>query len=243
MFSWKRCAALSVAGIMICSAAGLLVLSSKHVRGDDANRTTQQAAQKNTQQQEKNADDQVQPNSKVKLQGRGRQASEKFYLQPGVLNFDVTHDGTSNLIIRLLDENGKEIDTVFNQIGNFRGDRTIPIAKAGRFLFDVAADGNWAIAISQPETGEAQRTPVSFQGTGFHATQFVQLKKGLNIFKLKHDGEMRFRVTLLDQYGQPVESLVNTVGDFDGSKPVSIDEPGLYYLNVGADGDWSIDVE
>jgi hypothetical protein len=33
------------------------------------------------------------------------------------------------------------------------------------------------------------------------------------------------------------------LGAFDGSKPVSIEKPGIYFLNVGADGDWSIDVE
>ena len=107
----------------------------------------------------------------------------------------------------------------------------------------MAADGNWNVTIRQPQPTDGQALPVTLQGTGYHATPFINLKKGLNIFKMTHDGKMRFRVTLLDQYGKPVDTLINTVGEFDGSKPISIDDPGIYYLNVGADGDWSIDVE
>ncbi|HVU89233.1 MAG TPA: hypothetical protein VHD36_18045 [Pirellulales bacterium] len=233
MFSWKRCAALTAGGAVLCSVLGILIVSTRHVRGDDAKATEQQTPQ-NTGRQ---------PTDDIKLEGNGRQASKQFNLQPGLANFEVAHDGKSNLIIRLLDENGKEVDTIFNQIGPFQGDRLLPIRSAVRGLLDVAADGNWSVTIRQPQPTEVESTPVTLRGTGYHATPFVKLNKGLNIFKMKHDGEMRFIVTLLDQYGQPVESLVNVVGDFDGSKPVSIDQPGIYYLNVSGDGDWSINID
>jgi len=241
MFSWKRCAALAVGGAVICSSLGLLVMSTRSVRGDDVNITQQQDSQQ-TQEAKQLSDDQQQCKD-ITLQGSGRQASDKFYLEPGLANFEISHDGESNLVVRVLDENGKEVDTVFNQIGPFQGDRSIPIAKAVRGLLDVAADGNWKVTIRQPQPTDGQTLPVSLQGTGYHATPFINLKKGLNIFKMTHNGKMRFRVTLLDQYGNPVDTLTNTVGEFDGSKPISIDDPGIYYLNVGADGDWSIDVD
>jgi hypothetical protein len=63
------------------------------------------------------------------------------------------------------------------------------------------------------------------------------------VFKLNHNGESRFKVSLLDQDGRTVGYLVNTLGQFSGSKPLSIDKPGVYFLNVSADGDWSINVE
>lgn len=234
MASWKRCAALTAGSAVIFSVIGVVVLSNRHVRGDDAQATVQQPSQQSTGRQQA---------ENIQLEGKGRQASKQFDLEPGLANFEVSHDGKSNLIIRLLDENGKEVDTVFNQIGPFQGDRQMPIRSAIRGLLDVAADGNWSVKIRQPQPTEVASTPVNFQGTGYHATPFVKLSKGLNIFKMKHQGDMRFIVTLLDQYGKPVDSLVNVVGDFDGSKPVSIDEPGIYYLNVGADGDWLIDIE
>ena len=69
------------------------------------------------------------------------------------------------------------------------------------------------------------------------------LGRGLAEFKMKHDGQDRFKVVLLDQNGKPVEYLTNTIGKFDGSKPISVEEPGLYFLNVSADGNWTIDVQ
>ena len=234
MFSWKRCAALTIGSAVICSVVGMLVLSTRHVRGDNAQATQKQQTQQSTSRPQ--TDD-------IKLEGNGRQASKQFNLEPGLANFEVSHDGKSNLVIRLLDNNGKEVDTIFNQIGPFQGDRLLPIRSAVRGLLDVAADGNWSVTIRQPQPTEVASSPVTFQGVGYHATPFVKLDKGLNIFKMKHDGDMRFVVTLLDQYGKPVDSLVNVVGDFDGSKPISIDEPGIYYLNVSADGDWTIDVQ
>ena len=204
MFSWKRCAALTVGGAVICSSIGLLVMSTRSVRGDDVNASQKQDSQQSQEANQSSAKEQQ--TKDITLQGSGRQASNKFYLEPGLANFEISHDGQSNLVVRLLDENGKEIDTVFNQIGPFQGDRWIPIAKAVRGLLDVAADGNWNVTIRQPQPTEGQTPPVSLQGTGYHATPFVNLKKGLNIFKMKHDGKMRFRVTLLDQYGNPVDS-------------------------------------
>ena len=155
----------------------------------------------------------------------------------------MSHDGQSNVIIRLLDENGETIDTLFNQIGEFRGEQGFGLAGGGKRLLDVAADGNWTVAIRQPRPTAGQTPPTELQGRGYEATPFIQLEKGLVVFKMRHNGESRFRVTLRDENGRPVETLVNTLGAFDGSKPVSIEKPGIYFLNVGADGDWSIDAQ
>ena len=146
-------------------------------------------------------------------------------------------------MIRLLDEKGKDLDTLFNQIGTYNGEQGFAIPKGGRCLLDVAADGNWTVAIRQPRPIEGQALPTTLQGSGSDVTPFVQLDEGLVVFKMKHNGEARFRVTLRDQNGQLVDSLVNTLGAFDGSKPISIEKPGIYFLNVSADGDWSIDAE
>ena len=59
----------------------------------------------------------------IKLDGKGRRASEKFILEPGLSIFAINHDGNSNLVIRLLDREGKSVDTLFNQIGAFEGQR------------------------------------------------------------------------------------------------------------------------
>jgi hypothetical protein len=179
----------------------------------------------------------------ISLSGKGRQASEKFRLEPGICLFDISHDGSSNLVIKLLDINGKEIDTVFNQIGPFNGERAINIPQGGECLLDVEADGNWKADIRQPRSAEGQTAPCTFEGNGYKTSPSIQLDRGLAEFKMKHDGQQRFKVVLLDQNGRPVEYLANTIGAFDGSKPISIEEPGVYFLNVTADGNWTVDVK
>jgi hypothetical protein len=230
----KRGVRLTLLGTCACGALGLAVVATKSVRGqeDQGDAAPQQQF-----------DNQSSQDNTIKVQGTGQQASEKFVLQPGLTMVEVSHDGQSNLIVRLLDEDGKSIDTLFNQIGTFRGAQGFGFATGGQRLLEVAADGNWTVAINQPQPTDAQPLPTELQGTGYEATPFIHLDKGLVVFKMKHNGESRFRVTLRDKDGRPVETLINTLGAFEGSKPVSIETPGVYFLNVGADGDWSIDAQ
>jgi hypothetical protein len=199
----------------------------------------------NVRQNETNIDRQTKTNEipTLKLNGRGRQASDKFKLEPGLTVFSVTNDGDSNYIVRLLDRNGKEVETLFNEIGPFTGEKAFFVPKGGQSLLDVQSNGNWTAEVNQNKPADNQSTPCTLQGKGYKATPTFQLDKGLVVFKLSHQGESRFKVALLDQDGRAVGYLVNTLGNFSGSKPISIEKPGVYFLNVSADGDWTIDVQ
>lgn len=250
MCTRSRFGLAALVGILFCSLAWLT--ASKAAMGDDTNDTrtqrnplgyradTSNDTASNPQAGAEAQQGQPQP---ISLSGTGRQATQKFRLEPGFCVFDVSHDGNSNLIIKLLDHNGKEIDTVINQIGKFNGQRGINIPTGDVCLLDVQADGNWKANISQPRPTQGQAVPATLQGKGYQVTPVLQLERGLAEFKMKHDGQDRFKVVLLDQNGKPIEYLTNTIGKFDGSKPISVEEPGLYFLNVSADGNWTIDVQ
>ena len=197
-------------------------------RNTDRNidRTNDRLNERNT---DRNANTTIE-NKAVKLSGRGRQASEKFKLEPGLAVFNVANDGDSNFIVRLLDRNGKEIETLFNEIGPFSGEKAFFVPRGGQCLLDVQSNGNWTADVNQKKPTENQSTPCSLQGKGYRATPTFQLEKGLVVFKLNHQGDSRFKVALLDQDGHTVGYLVNTLGNFSGSKPVSIDKPGVYFL-------------
>src|SRR3989338_4370824 len=45
----------------------------------------------------------------ITLNGIGQQASNKFQLQKGFSIFKMTHNGSSNFIVNLLDSNGKQV--------------------------------------------------------------------------------------------------------------------------------------
>jgi len=183
------------------------------------------------------------PADDVRLQGTGRTASRKFDLAAGLAIFEVQHDGQANLVVRLLDDNGTVVETIFNQRGAFTGDRSAGVKRAGRYLLDIEADGPWSVNIFQPQPSRGESLPVSLQGTGYHATQFVHLNKGMTEFQITHNGKEQFRVTLFDRQGRQIDGLADELGAFEGSKSVNIAEAGIYLLNVAGDGDWTIDVQ
>jgi len=82
-----------------------------------------------------------------KINGVGQQATEKFTLNKGLAVFKMTHNGSSNFSVKLLDEQGDYIDLLVNEIGSFEGSKAVKIPQNGIYLLDIQADGSWTIII------------------------------------------------------------------------------------------------
>lgn len=179
----------------------------------------------------------------IELSGTSQQATQKFTLEIGLSIFKMTHAGTSNFAITLMDSDGQRIELLVNEIGKFDGAKAVGIAKNGEYILDVSANGKWTVKIEQPRPTTAESKPKTFTGTGQQVSPFVKLDKGLTTFKLKHTGKSNFAVLLMDKNGNREELLVNEIGDFDGSKAVGVSRSGIYLLDISADGAWTISVE
>ena len=155
----------------------------------------------------------------------------------------MTHTGTSNFSITLMDSDGQRVELLVNEIGKFDGAKAVGIAKKGEYILDISANGKWTVEIEQPRPTTAETKPKAFTGTGQQVLPFVKLDKGLTTFKLKHTGKSNFSVLLMDKNGNREELLVNEIGDFDGSKAVGLSRSGIYLLDISADGVWTISVE
>ena len=81
------------------------------------------------------------------LSGDGQKVSEIFYLETGLRRIKMKHDGSSNFIVWLIDDQGTKIDLLANGIGSFEGSKAIGITNSGTYMLDVSADGNWKISI------------------------------------------------------------------------------------------------
>lgn len=86
-------------------------------------------------------------------------------------------------------------------------------------------------------------TPQQFTGSGQQTSPQFQLSSGLVTFHFTHDGQGHFAIWLLDNQGNRIDLLVNTIGPFDGSKALGIQKPGLYLLNIQADGNWTVEIK
>ncbi len=178
----------------------------------------------------------------ISLSGASQQASDKFVLESGLSIFKMTHDGSSNFAITLLDENGQRVELLVNEIGPFNGSKAVGITMSGTHILDIAADGAWTITIEQPRPSDAPAT-TNFTGNTQQATSLFSLSKGLKTFEMSHNGNSNFAPLLMDEKGQYIELLANEIGQFNGSKAIGIPKTGIYILDVTASGDWTINVK
>ena len=80
----------------------------------------------------------------------GDTAFDPVYLECGLTGIVLSYRGDSNFIVWLYDANGRTIDLLANEIGDYDGSSYINIPREGVYLIDVTAGGNgwWGIAIA-----------------------------------------------------------------------------------------------
>src|SRR5690606_31564084 len=125
----------------------------------------------------------------VKLQGNGQQTTKSFPMERGLAIIEAEHEGDSNFIVRLLDVNGREIGTLFNQVGPFEGEVGFAVDRAGDCMLDVQASDDWNVRMTQPRDQQATSTPTKLEGKGHKATPMVRLDRGVSTFKTSHKGQ------------------------------------------------------
>lgn len=85
----------------------------------------------------------------ISLSGTGPMASQFIYLNSGLATFSGTHTGMNTFSIQLLDQNGKFIQSVVDEIGPYRGSQSIGITQPGIYILNIDADSSWHLDVSQ----------------------------------------------------------------------------------------------
>jgi len=97
-----------------------------------------------------------------------------------------------------------------------------------------------ATSTVSPPTATIVPTEYSFSGAGNQATSTFQLYAGLVRFENTYQGDSNFIAKLLDEHGEQVAVVANSIGPGDTSKAVQVESSGPYLLNVTASGEWTI---
>ncbi len=82
------------------------------------------------------------------ISGYGNKVNYISTLDGGLMKFDATHSGTSNFIVKVLDNNGQLVKTMINEIGSYSGS-TLYKLSGGVYVVPVIADGSWSINITK----------------------------------------------------------------------------------------------
>lgn len=114
----------------------------------------------------------------------------------------------------------------------------------GNYLLNVQSSGQWQIKITTMALLKTQApVPVANPYSGHGNTAFkVRLAySGLATFQITHNGQHYFGVVGYDQDGNYNQLWANEIGIYSGQKAGNV-SAGDYYINVEADGDWTIQI-
>ncbi|MCQ6264489.1 hypothetical protein M1K46_02255 [Fictibacillus sp. WQ 8-8] len=170
----------------------------------------------------------------LKMSGTGDTATKQFELEPGFVVFQAKHSGSENFIVKLLDENGNDVDLLVNAIGSYQGKRLVAIPDGGKYMLNVKANGPWTIHGSQ-EIPKKEKGTISGSGDD---VRFVQMDSGARTFTLSHSGSENFIVKINDSV-----LLANEIGNYHGSTVENIPEDSVYAIGIQANGPWKINIK
>ena len=116
------------------------------------------------------------------------------------------------------------------------------------FLFsdDIIQNGGTTILRTRIEFNKLMESVLeghysSLSGTGDDVQSFTVTGTGLRVFMMSHDGTRNFAVVVKDHSGNWVALIVNEIGSYFGKKIENL-TAGTYYLDITADGSWTIDI-
>ncbi|ELY52110.1 lipoprotein [Natronolimnohabitans innermongolicus JCM 12255] len=115
----------------------------------------------------------------------------------------------------------------------------------GEYLFDVTAPAEWELTVGQPlaPDEEIRTLPVEAAGSGPDVVGPVELDGSMTVSG-EHDGEENFQVHIFDEGDTDVfsgEMVFNEIGEYEGE--TLADYSGICWLDVEADGEWSLEIE
>ena len=143
-----------------------------------------------------------------------------------------THDGSSNFSLSVLDaSNASTGQLLMNTIGAYRGTTAYGFTALGKgTTIRLTADGNWTITISPVSTAPAIVPSGAGDGVFLYSGKAGKLT-------VAHDGSSNFTVTEETGKTFPYGLLMNEIGAYSGTVPLS---SGPSVIVVGADGNWTL---
>ena len=172
--------------------------------------------------------------------GSGTSTEEGLELSVGPITVEYSHSGEANFIVTLLTLEGESFEDVFlaNAIGSVEGSQVATVNAGGGHVLNVEADGEWEITLEQPSSPQPEPLPIDANGEGPSYIGPFDFS-GPTTFQGSHEGESNFIVTPV-----PVDpsnimvSIFNEIGQFEGETTARVS--GLAYLNIQADGAWTL---
>lgn len=167
---------------------------------------------------------------------------EEVVIEGGLTVVDAEHTGESNFQVRIYEGDDDEFGAGFvNAIGDYEG-ASADLLEGGTQTMDVEADGEWRLEVRQPRATEAEadELPQTMSGDTPDVVGPIAFD-GRHTAYGEHDGESNFQARVYPEEGMFGEGVFNEIGEYEGETTFSHD--GVGWVDVEADGNWSIEIE
>jgi hypothetical protein len=174
----------------------------------------------------------------IRLAGRGSLTTARFALAGGLSVFSLSHPAGGSFWVHLLDGRGRPQRVLAGASKPFSGSVGLGLP-AGAYMLRAEAAGPWTVVVTQPRAVAPAPLPRTYQGRGralvgpFHGRGTVRLTA-------TYDGDGDFAVDLLRDTGALLYTVVDVTDRAKPSGTLAALQDGGYYLNVDADGPWSV---
>ncbi len=188
----------------------------------------------------------------ISFRGGGDESTAPFETEQGLLRVAMTYrgDGLFSVTFRNLDDPDADRRALAAPQGDYDGARYLGLPP-GRYVADVASGdggGAWEVTIEQPRVEAPAPVPVQQTGRGDAADLAFEAAEGEVTFRTAHTAPYgEFVVRLYDANGNLVrrggsEAVASDFGDHAEAVRVAIPADGVYFVDVQAVGDWSVEV-
>ncbi len=94
-------------------------------------------------------EDMAPPIDPIELSGYGNQETRKIPLKSGLYDLRLTHNGTGNFAVWLVNGQGTKIDLIVNEIGTYDKLRGLHATNDDDYTLEIMASGSWTATISR----------------------------------------------------------------------------------------------
>ena len=175
--------------------------------------------------------------------GTGDKVITGIDLPAGSFSITLKHSGSRNFITKFYyGDEEYDYQSLTNVIGNYSGTRALYEhggAEVVDGMLQVRADGAWTVTINKITSS----CTTNIEGFGTIVTGLFSVESGRHAITLTHDGTSNFIVKIFEENGgrYDYESLTNEIGSYSGQKVVTLESGRNYYIEIRADGNWTID--
>lgn len=188
---------------------------------------------------EGNGGDEVSEPEPITVSGSGNDVIDDIDIAGGLVTANAEHSGGDNFIVQLVPNQGDYNTLFINTIGSYQG-VAAELAAEGTYQLSVEAGGDWEIELQQPRASSGESLPLEWEGSMPNVYGPVEFG-GPHTLTATHNGEQNFIVRVMAPEGDFATLAVNEIGQYEGT--TSFRHSGVGYIDVQADGDWSLEIE